>query len=214
QTIPGTGRNETLIWSADTIQRRDATLAALTATGNLEIDWTRLASGSTVANRLTTLLTNHDLTSAKALGQWSKKQYADGLKTLAEATAMLDEAKGLRDRMANTVDISTLTQWIDRNAEFDTALQRLIQATIDSNGKVTKELRDAFVAEQKAHELLPSNTSGIVIILAEIGRGGLNEAVIGIEGARAKLQAATDALTGPAVPLSGEPGDQPEPSSG
>jgi hypothetical protein len=213
-TIPGTGSNEALIWSPDTIRRRDATLAALTATGGLEEAWTRLAAGSTVANKLTTLLTNHDLTSAAALKQWSKKQYADGLKTLAQAIATLDQAKGLRDQMANTVDVSTLTQWIDRNAEFDTALQRLIQATIDAKGKVTQELRDAFVAEQKAHDLLPSNTSGIVIILAEIGRGGLNEAVIGIEGARAKLQAATDELAGEAPETNGGDGVSPEDSPG
>jgi hypothetical protein len=212
--IPGTGTTEALIWSPETIRRRDATLAALTATGGLEVDWTRLAAGATVANRLTTFLTNHDLTSAAALKQWSAKQYDAALKTLADATTLLDGAKGLRDQLANTVDVSTLTQWIDRNAEFDTALERLIQATIAAKGKVTDELRAAFTAEQKAHDLLPSNTSGIVIILAEIGRGGLNEAVIRIEGARAKLQAATDELAGPSPGSSEGPDAEPEGSGG
>jgi hypothetical protein len=53
-----------------------------------------------------------------------------------------------------------------------------------------------------------------VIILAEIGRGGLNEAVIGIEGARAKLQAAIDALAGPPPTPSAGPDDQPDASGG
>ena len=212
--MPGTGANEALIWSPETIRRRDATLAALSATGGLELDWTRLASGATVANRLISLLTNHDLTSAAALKQWSSKAYTDALKTLADATTLLDGAKGLRDQLAATVDVSTLTQWIDRNAEFDTALQHLIEATIAAKGKVTDELRAAFAAEQQAHDLLPSNTSGIVIILAEIGRGGLNEAVIRIEGARAKLQAATDALAGPSAGSSDGPDAQPEGSGG
>jgi hypothetical protein len=39
-----------------------------------------------------------------------------------------------------------------------------------------------------------------VIILAEIGRGGLNQAVIGIEEARGQLQAAVDRLTAQAEP--------------
>lgn len=219
-TIPGTGPNEALIWSPATIARRDATLAALTATGGLEDAWTRLAAGSIVANRLTTFLTNHDLTAAAAVKQWSAKQYDKALTTLADASAILAKAQALRDQLAaaKTVDVTTLTQWIDRNAEYDTALERLIKATIAAKGKVTDELRAAFVAEQQARALLPSNTSGIVIILAEIGRGGLNEAVIKIEQARARLQTATDALAEPAAGSSGAPGagpsDQPGPSGG
>src|SRR4029079_3672729 len=150
------------------------------------IAWTRLAAGSTVANRLTSLLTNHDLTAGKAAAQGRDRKYREALKTLATAQAMLSDAKSLRDALSNTVDVSTLTQWIDRNDEYDKALAKLYQATIAAKGRITQALKDAFVAERRAHDLLPSNTSGIVIILAEIGRGGLNEAVIGIEQARAK----------------------------
>ena len=137
-------------------------------------------------------------------------------RTLATAQAMLVEAKTLRDALASTVDVTTLTQWIDRNDEYDTALARLYRATIAAKGRITQELKDAFVAERKAHDFLPSNTSGIVIILAEIGRGGLNQAVIGIEETRAKLQAAVDRLS---TPASGEPGPSdngagPSPSGG
>lgn len=214
--LPGTGPNEPLVWSPDTIHRRDVALAAVTATGGLEAAWGRLAAGSTVANRLTVLLTNHDTTAAMAVRQYEKRGYATSLKTLATAVAMLEEAKSLRDALANTVDISTLTQWIDRNDEYDAALTRLIQATVAAKGSVTKELRDAYAAERRAHGFLPSNTSGIVIILAEIGRGGLNQAVIGIEETRAKLQDAIDQLAAhEALNASGEPGAaQPLPSSG
>ena len=212
--IPGAGPQEPLVWSPETTRRRDLTLAALDATGGLEVSWTRLAAGSTVANRLTGLLTNHDLTAATAAKQYSSKGYATALKTLARASAMLTDAESLRDALANTVDVSTLTQWIDRNAEYDAALERLIKATIAAKGRVTDELKAAYVAEIRAHELLPSNTSGIVIILAEIGRGGLNEAVIGIEVARAKLQAASDELAGPAPDASDLPPAGPGASGG
>ena len=97
-----------------------------------------------------------------------------------------------------------------REHDVDKALGRLYQATIDAKGRITNELRQAAVAERKAHDLLPSNTSGLVIILAEIGRGGLNQAVIGIEQTKAKLQAAVDELTAPAT--SGEPATSPAPS--
>jgi hypothetical protein len=214
--VPGSGPNEALVWSPEIAARRDLALAAVRATGGLEASWARFAAGSTVANRLTLLLTNHDLTAGKAAASGRARKYAAALKTLAEAQAMLTDAKRLRDQLANTVDVTTLTQWIDRNDEYDIALARLYHATIDAKGKITQELKDAFSAELKAHSLLPSNTSGLVIILAEIGRGGLNQAVIGIEETRATLQAAVDRLGTPAAGDSGAPdeGLEPSPSAG
>ncbi|MEO5939424.1 MAG: hypothetical protein ABIZ72_00890, partial [Candidatus Limnocylindrales bacterium] len=164
--VPGTGPSEALVWSPETRQRRDLAIVAVEATGGLEAAWGRLAAGSTVANRLTVLLTNHDTTAGKAAATGRGRKYAAALTTLAEAQAMLTEAKTLRDRLANTVDITTLTQWIDRNDAYDAALAHLYRATIAAKGRITDELRAAFTAERKAHELLPSNTSGLVIILA------------------------------------------------
>ena len=217
--LPGTGPSEALVWSPGTRQRRDVALVAVEATGGLEAAWGRLAAGSTVANRLTVLLTNHDTTAGRAAASGRDRKYAAALKTLAQAQAMLAQAKTLRDALSNTVDVTTLTQWIDRNDEYDTALARLYKATIAAKGRITRELKDAFAAERTAHDFLPSNTSGLVIILAEIGRGGLNQAVIGIEETRAKLQAAVDQLSAPASdePAASDapsPSDEPSGSSG
>lgn len=212
--IPGSGPHEAILWSPDTRQRRDLALAAVTATGGLEASWSRLAAGSTVANRLTVLLVDHDTTAGEAAAQGRTKKYAAGLKTLEAATALLDQARALRDALANTVDVDTLTQWIDRNAEYDTALAALFRATIEAKGAITSKLKAAAIAERRAHDFLPANTSGLVIILAEIGRGGLNQAVIGIEETRARLQIAVDRMTArpSAEPDDGgdlEPSDQP-----
>ena len=212
--LPGRGPDEALVWSSETRERRDIALAAVGATGGLELAWSRLAAGATVANRLTVLLVEHDKVAGAAAASGRDRKYAAGLKTLARAQAMLDEAKTLRDRLANTVDVSTLTQWIDRNAEYDAALARLFKATIAAKGSITQELRDAFVAERKAHELLPANTSGLVIILAEIGRGGLNQAVIAIEEARADLQAAVDRLSAPQTAEPDSPDAETSPGAG
>ena len=209
--IPGSGPREAILWSPDTRQRRDLALAAVTATGGLEISWARLAAGSTVANRLTVLLVDHDTTAGEAAAQGRTKKYAAGLKTLEAATALLDQARALRDALANTVDVDTLTQWIDRNADYDMALAALFQETIDAKGAITDKLKAAAIAERKAHDFLPANTSGLVIILAEIGRGGLNQAVIGIEETRARLQVAVDRMTAPASAEPEGTGD-PQPS--
>jgi hypothetical protein len=60
--LPGTGANEPLVWSPETSARRDIALTAVTSTGGLEAAWSRLAAGSTVAIRLTALLSDHDTT--------------------------------------------------------------------------------------------------------------------------------------------------------
>ena len=193
--LPGSGPTEELAWSPETRTRRDAALQATTTTAGLEGLWFRLAFGAVTANRLTTLLVDHDTTAGGAAALGRKAKYAAGLTELTKADKIIADARALRDALKNTVDVSTLTQWLDRNAEYDTALRRLFQAVIDSKGKVTKEVTSAAIAERRAHDLLPANTSGLVIILAEIGRGGLNQAVVGIEEARGQLQEAVDRLT-------------------
>jgi hypothetical protein len=219
--LPGTGPDEDLLWSPATRRHRDVALDALNATSGLESAWVRLAAGSTTANGLTGLLTDHDRIAGQAAASGRAGKYAAALKTLDQAEAKLTQAKTMRDALANTVDVTTLTQWIDANATYDQALGRLYQATIDAKGRITDELRQAAVAERKAHDLLPSNTTGLVIILAEIGRGGLNQAVIGIEETRAKLQAAVDRLDDGTAPSDGgaasspsAPVAQPSPSGG
>jgi len=207
--LPGTGPDEALLWSPETQRRRDVALAALDSTSGLEGAWVRLAAGATTANGLTGLLTDHDRIAGQAAVTGRTGKYAAALKTLQEAQGKLDQAKTMRDALANTVDVTTLTQWINANDTYDKALARLYRATIDAKGRITGELRDAAVAERRAHDLLPANTSGLVIILAEIGRGGLNQAVIGIEQTKAKLQAAVDALSGPSGG-SGGPGGSPD----
>jgi hypothetical protein len=189
-----------LNWSPETRRRRDVALAALDATEGLQGAWIKLAAGATTANKLTTLLTDHDTIAGQAAASGRDGKYSAALKTLATAEARLDQAKSLRDILSNTIDVSTLTQWIDRNAEYDAALKRLYEATIAAKGRLTDDLKNAAIAERQAHALLPANTSGLVIILAEIARGGLNQAVIGIEQARARLQAAVDDLAAPASP--------------
>jgi hypothetical protein len=208
--IPGTGPNEAILWSPETRRRRDLALAAVNATGGLEGAWVTLAAGSTTATTLGILLTDHDMIAGQAAAQGRSAKYAAALKTLATAQAKLDQAKKLRDALSNTiVDVSTLTQWIDRNDEYDKALAHLYRATMAARGRITPDLKQAAIDERRAHDLLPANTSGLVIILAEIGRGGLNQAVIGIEQTRAKLQAAVDELAGPAP--SGSPGSDGSP---
>jgi hypothetical protein len=211
--LPGTGPTEEISWSAETRARRDLALKAANLTAGLDLLWTRLGAGSLTATRLTTLLVDHDKVAGGAAALGHQAKYAQGLKELDKADKIIADSRALRDALANTVDVTTLTQWLDRNAEYDAALRHLFQALVDSKLKVNAEVRQAFLDERKAHDMLPANTDGLVIILAEIGRGGLNQAVIGIEEARGALQAAVDRLAATPAPSDVvEPNASPEAS--
>ena len=195
ESLPGIGPGDELLLSPDTKRRHAITLNATTATDGLDDAWSRLATGSIAATRITVLLEDHDKVTGEAAAFGADAAYAKALAKLDQSDAIIAESRRLRDQLARTVDVTTLTQWLDLNAEYDVALRRLYVAVVASKGKVTQEVRDAFAAQKEASDRLPRDTKALTIILAQIAQGGLNEAVIGIEQARGNLDSAVDLLT-------------------
>lgn len=183
-----------LTLGSGTRARFSALLAALDATGGLPTDWARFTSGSLAAEGLTTLLLDHDVSTARAAVQGRGGDYAGALKTLAQSDAIMTRSRALRDQLAPTTDVTTLTAWLDRNAAYDKALRTLYLALETSGGIVTPQVRAAFAGEQAAREALPPDTRAVVVILDDVARGGLNQAAIEIETARGRLDAALAAL--------------------
>ena len=180
---------------APEVRARHARLsAALVDTRGLEGAWASLAIGSAAATRLSNLLAAHDETVVAAAKQGRDAEYAKALEVLAGATAAISDARRLRDQLAKTVDVAVLDQWLERSGGYDVALRDLYTALDKSGGKVNNAVRAAMAAEEKAKDRLPPDTRSLVIIMAEIGRGGMNNAVISIEQARGQL---ADALAEP-----------------
>jgi hypothetical protein len=96
--------------------------------------------------------------------------------------------------------VTTLDSWLDRNAEYDAALRRLYLALDDLGGRVTNEVREARAAERLARDRLPPDGRGMILIMAEIGRGGMNGAVIAIEEVRGALLKALEEAAATASP--------------
>ncbi len=182
--------NARLMVSDGIVARHAALVAALEGTDGLEGAWVRLTTGSVAAIQLSTLLADHDQQVVEAARLGRAAQYADAMATLDVADATIADARALRDRLANTVDVTILDEWLDRNAAYDAALRGLYAAYATVGSKVTKELRDAIATEAAARRNLPPDTRGLVVIMAEIGRGGMNGAVIAIEEARGRLTSA------------------------
>lgn len=204
--LPGAFANDALDYGAAVLARRAAMSAALDSTEGLGRSWATLTAGSLQASRLITLLGAHDTTVAAAAAQGREAKYKDALATLKTATASLDEAIRIRDQLANAADVSTLDQWISRNRRYDIALTALYTALLDSGGSVTQAVKDAFKEEGLARAELPPDTRGLIVIIADIGRGGLNQAVIAIEQARGRLDLALEALTSAVHPAGGASG--------
>jgi hypothetical protein len=194
--------------SADVAARHAALVAAIDATEGLDDDWERLTLGSISATRMSALLASHDELVAQAAELGRAAKYADAMTTLDQADATIAQARQLRNQLANTVDVTVLDQWLDRNAAYDVALRALYKEISKVGSRVTDAVRQAIAAEQAAKDQLPPDTRGLVVIMAEIGRGGMNGAVIAIEEARGKLLSAI-AASGPRPTDSGtseEPG--------
>lgn len=183
-----------LVLGPDRRRALELLLAAAELTNDLDRLWGELARGALPAMELMTLLEDHDATSAEAAAAGRAARYADAIAALDRSAELLASARTLRDALAPRVDVSVLDEWLDRNAAYDAALRSLYDALRRSGGRVTQEVRDAFAAEQAAKERLPPDTRGLVVIMAEIARGGLNQAVIAIEEARGSLRDALDQL--------------------
>jgi hypothetical protein len=180
---------------------------ALGATEGLRRQWAILTAGAASADRLVTDLGRHDSYVVSAVRYGSAGRYDKALVRLGQASLMLDRVVALRDVLATTTDVTTLDQWIARNRALDVALRDLYAALQVADGKATPLVRQRLAEAEAARAQLPPDTRGLVVIMADIARGGLNQAVIAIEEANSRLKAALDAIRGTTGPTPGDGGD-------
>jgi hypothetical protein len=191
--IPGIGGAAAeLTTSAEVRARHAGMLDALEVTEGLDDAWVDLTTGSLAAARLSRLLADHDRIMGEAVLEGRAGNYEPAISKIDEAAALLNEADTMRAQLANTVDVSTLIEWIRRNRNYEEALRALYTAVDEAGGRQTEAVREAIANERSARKELPPDARGLVVIMAEIGRGGLNGAVITIEEARGRLADAVE----------------------
>jgi len=191
--------------SASVRDRFERLRAATTAVDGLDAAWVRLTTGSVAASRLSGLLAAHDEAVLAAAELGRDASYKKAAATLDAADTAITAARALSRVLSRTVDITVLDEWLDRSATYDVALRRLYDALANVGGRVTSTVRKAIAAEKAAKDRLPPDSRGLILIMSEIGRGGMSGAVISIEEARGAL---TEALEPPASP-SGSPSPTP-----
>ena len=190
--IPLVGADQELYLSAAMLHRYDELAKARSLAAGLEADWAVLSAQSLGASSVPGLLARHDQQSAAAAKAGSAGHYKQALALLDAPDATIAQARNVAATLSKTVDVSTLTAWLDRNAAYDGALRTLYSSLLQSRGRVTDAVRKAFAAQQAALAALPGDTKAVVVIMSDIAQGGLNQAVIDIETARGSLRAALD----------------------
>jgi hypothetical protein len=176
--------------SPSTRQRYVNDVDAIAATDDLNADWTRLTIGSLSATSLSSLLSNHDKAVVAAAARGRAADYAGALGHLDDADTAITQARAMRDNLATSVDVTTLDRWLDRSAAYDKALRDLYAALRASGGAVNDAVRKAARAEDAAKARLPPDTRALVLIMAEIGQGGMTDSADAIDQAAADIDEA------------------------
>ena len=191
---PGIGPYQDLLLSGTNQQLHALLLTGLESTENLSANWAALVKGTADATQLTGLLAEHDKLIVSAIDAAIDRKFKTAIGRIDAASDELNKAGKIRDALRARTDVSTLSEWLRRNEDYDTALRRLYVISAKSPTKVTDALRRALAEERKARAQLPGDPSGLVIIISDVSRAGLNQTVSAIERARARLGDAIDGI--------------------
>jgi hypothetical protein len=209
--LPGDAPDAILHYSNDTLVRRAAILAALDAAESLNAHWLQVTGRAVEASQLTTLIAEHDEIVLDAAAKGRSRQYALAATTLDQALLAVASVKEQRTKLIAGNEPTVLDQWIERNSDYDLALKALYVALDRSGGKVTVTVQLARRDERAAFDRLPPDRRTIIVIVAEVARGGLTQAVLAIEDARGRIDDAL-AEAGASPAGSGSPDQSPAPS--
>jgi hypothetical protein len=188
--LPGDGPNAAIEYSNATLVRRAAILAAIDAAASLAAQWQQVAGRAIDAAQLTSLIATHDTTVLEAAAKGRAGDYREATAILDEALLVVSDIKSLRVRLIAGTEPTVLDEWVERNAAYDLALKTLYAALVASKGKVTVTVQSARREERLAFEQLPPDRRTIIVIVAEVARGGLTQAVLAIEEASGRIDEA------------------------
>ncbi|HEX2626407.1 MAG TPA: hypothetical protein VHL56_05840 [Candidatus Limnocylindrales bacterium] len=194
--LPGDGPTAAIEYSNATLVRRAAILAAVDAAAGVASQWRSVTGRAVDAAEVTSLISHHDQTVVAATQLGVAGKYAATLPLLAEALDTVDQIQDLRARLISSPDRTVLDEWIDRDRAYDIALETLYKALVKSKGKITLEVQAARRDEQIAFNNLPPDRRTIIVIVSEVARGGLTQAVLAIEDAHGRIDDALNGVTG------------------
>jgi hypothetical protein len=188
--LPGDEPDAALRYSSPTLVRRAAVLAAIKAASGLAAHWQTVSLRASETGNLLSLINEHDTTVLDATESGRNRRFGEAAVRVEDALVVIVTIEGLRTRLIAGSEETVLDAWIDRTRAYDLALRALYLALDRSNGEITAEVQSARREERIAFENLPPDRRTILVIISEVARGGLTQAVVAIEDAHAHLDAA------------------------
>lgn len=204
--LPGAEPDAPMRYSNALLVRRSAVLAAIEASSGLAGSWQTVAARARDTARLTSLINQHDSTVVNAIqhalngnSAENRGEFKKAVDTIDEALVVMDTIKTLRARLVSSED-TILDEWIERTSAYDLALQHLYAALVKSRGRVTVEVQSARREEREAFDRLPPDRRTILVIIGEVTRNGLIQAVLAIDDAHGRLDEALIEVAASAPP--------------
>ena len=188
--LPGDGPIAALDYNNATLVRRAAILAAIDAAAGLTGRWQQVSGRAADAALLTELIGVHDVTVLNAATKGRANEFAEAVEILDEALLKIEDIELLRVRLIAGSGPTVLDEWIERTSNWDRALRKLYAALDRSGGEQTLAVVAARREERLAFDQLPPDRRTILVIVSEVARGGLIQAVLAIEEASAHIDEA------------------------
>lgn len=189
--LPGDGPTAAIDYSNATLVRRAAILAAIDAASGMAAEWQSVTGRAVDAAQVTSLISRHDLTVLSAAQEGVAGRYAAAIPILDEALLTIDQVRDLRVRLIAGTEETVLDEWMQRNTAYDKALQALYAALVKSKGNpLAAEVQSAKREVDIAFAALPPDRRTILVIVSEVARGGLTQAVLAIEEAHGRIDEA------------------------
>ena len=192
--LPGNEPDAALRYSNPTLARRSAILTAIETSLGLAAHWRSVGLRASETANLVGLISEHDTTVIRAAVDGRKRKWKAARDRVAAALEIMKTIEQLRKRLIAESEDTVLDQWIARTKAYDRALRKLYETLRKSKGKITIEVQSARREERTAFENLPPDRRTILVIIAEVTRGGLTRAVLNIEDAHARLDEALEAV--------------------
>lgn len=190
--LPGDGPDAIVQFSNATLVRRAEILAAMDAALTLAENWAQVTGRSLDAARITSLLQQHDQQIFDAAQLGKSGDYTDAVAKIDTARITLADISSLRNEIVATGEVTILDEWIVVHQRYDDALEVLYKVIIKAKGRNTLAVQQAQRDEKHAREQLPADNRAIVVIVAQIAQGGLNQAVLAINDAQGRIEQALE----------------------
>ena len=156
--------------------------------------WRALAADTSQVTALLVALTEHADIDTRATAAGGTGDWPAALDLLGQGEAALDAARGARDQLAATNDVSALDDLLDAYADYDAALVALYSAVRDGEEQDSQKVRDLAAAVVAARERLPADESALREFVAGMAGAAIAAEVVDLEAARGTVDEAVSNL--------------------